>query len=197
MVFLMNALKSIEIGSHISMAQSVSASDTLVATVLSSIGSVASRQDALLRSITNSDTSLVSFDTPLSDTWAYNLALGFVESGSCVVELPITILPTLHSNNRTAGLVRPGSRIMLEWDDAGRAAALRSGNPLFIGWVNQIDAPVYTPLMLVGDNTGSTDIPVGLSGTAFAVLTAQPGLTHIDALTEATLAGPFIACILK
>jgi hypothetical protein len=37
-----------------------------------------------------------------------------------------------------------------------------------------------------------TVVPAKLSGTAFAVMTTQPGLEDIDELTQATIAGPVI-----
>jgi hypothetical protein len=195
-VLLMNALKSIEIGLHVSMADSLFSTDASAAVMLSSIATVAARQDALLRAYANSSTSLASFDTPLSDVWAYNLALGFVRPGSCTVELPIPVLPTLSLNNNTAGFAQPGTSITLAWDAAARATALRSGKPLFIGWINQVNAPVYTPLTLMEDGLGRTDVPLGLFGTAFAVMTTQPGLSDISDLTEATVAGPVIIYLL-
>lgn len=197
MTLLMGALKSVEVGVLISLAESLSPTDTSATIVLSSIASVAARQNALLRAYTRSNASIASFETPLSGTWAYNLALGYVQPGSCAVELPVPILPMLFLNNKTAGFARPNTSVTFTWDAAGRAAASRSGKPLFIGWVNQVDVPMYTSLTALGDGLGTTDVPPGLSGTAFAVLTAQPGLASIDELTEATLAGPVVVSLLQ
>jgi hypothetical protein len=195
LVFLMHALKVIEVGVHLSVAESLSSTDATVDTLLSSIASVAAGQDALLHAATNSSTSLASFDTPLSDIWAYNLALGFTRPGSCARELPIPILPVLSLNNKTADFARAGGKIMFGWDMAARAALSRSGKPLFIGWVNQVDAPVYTPLTPVGDAMGTTDVPAGMFGTAYAVLTAQTDIIDINELTAATLAGPVMVSL--
>lgn len=113
LVFLMHALKVIEVGVHLSVADSLSPTNATIDTLLSSIASVAAGQDALLRAATNSSTSLASFDTPLSDIWAYNLALGFTQPSSCAKELPIPILPVLSLNNKTANFARAGEKITL------------------------------------------------------------------------------------
>ncbi|KAJ4330518.1 hypothetical protein N0V95_010042 [Ascochyta clinopodiicola] len=192
LVMLMGALKSVELGVFMSLSDSLPPSDTSASVLLSSIASVAAKQYALLRTYTSRNASIEPFDTPSSGTWAYNVALGFVQPGSCALELPLPILPMLTMNNRIAGYAWPGANATFGWDVAGRSAASRSGKPLFVAWVNQVDAPVFTPLTLHGDGFGTTRVPLGLSGTAFAVLTAQPGLTTIDELTDATLAGPVV-----
>ncbi|PSN59170.1 hypothetical protein BS50DRAFT_580186 [Corynespora cassiicola Philippines] len=197
MVSLLSAFKSAEAGVHISLAESLLEGDASAAIALSSMAGVAARQGALLRIHANSNASFASFETPLSATWAYNLALGFVQPGSCPAELPIPTLPVLYLNNATAGFARPGSSVPFAWGDAGKAAASRAGKPLFIGWVNQVDAPMYTPLTWDHDGFGVTRVPTDLSGTAFAVLTTQTGLTSVDELTRATLAGPVIVCLVQ
>jgi hypothetical protein len=192
----MRALKSVEVGVFMFLAESLSPEDTSVAIVLSSMASVAARQNALLHAYAKSNASTASFETPLTDTLAYNLALNYVQPGSCTVEQPIPLLPTLSMNGRTVGYARPSTNATFSWDAAGRAAASRSGKPLFIGWVNQVDLPVYTSLLALGDGAAISAVPLGLSGTAFAVLTAQPGLTSITDLTEAALAGPVVVNLL-
>lgn len=187
--FLMRTLKSISLGVLMSIAESA---DRTVAIMLSSIASVDAKHLALLGEYTHSNTSGQSFDTPATPTWAYNFALEYVQPGSCSLELPLPILPKLTINKETSGHVYPGADITVEWDAAASAAVSRSGNPLFVAWVNQVAQPVYTALTLVGKSSGKTSVPLSLSGTAFAVLTAQPKLTSIADLTEATLAGPIV-----
>lgn len=191
----MGALKSVELGVFMSLSESLPPSDTSASILLSSIASVAAKQNALLRTYTNRNASIESFDTPSSGTWAYNVALEFVQPGSCALELPLPILPMLAMNNKTAGHASPGANATFSWDVAGRSAASRSGKPLFVAWVNQVGLPVFTSLTTLGDGIGTTRVPLGLSGTAFAVLTAQPGLTTIDELTDATLAGPVVVSL--
>jgi hypothetical protein len=192
----MSAFKAVEGGVLMALAESLPPTDTAAAVVLSSMSSVAARHSAMLRPYVTSNSSVASFDTPMTDVWAYNLGLTYVQPGSCAVEQRIPLLPGLSLDNGIAATARPSSRVTFAWDTAARAAASRSGKPLFIGWVNQVNAPVYTALAPLGDGRGSTEVPAGLVGTAFAVLTAQPGLTTIGDLTEATLAGPVVVSLL-
>jgi hypothetical protein len=196
LVWLMDALKSVELGVLISLAESLPPTDTSATFLLSSIASVAAKQMTLLHVYSNSNVSMGSFDTPTSATWAYNFILEYVQPGSCALSLPFPILPVLTVNNNTVGYARPGTNVTVGWDAAGRSAASRLGKPLFVGWVNQVDPPSFSPLEMLGDGLGTTAIPSGLSGTAFAVLTAQPELTSIDELTEATVAGPVVVQLL-
>ncbi|KAF9729791.1 hypothetical protein PMIN01_11724 [Paraphaeosphaeria minitans] len=177
LVSLVAVLKSIELGVFMSLAESLPPTDTPATVLLSSMASVAAKQNALLHTHTVSNASIESFETPATAAWAYNLALGHVQPGSCAVELPLPILPTLTMNGRTDGYARQDGEVTFIWDAAG---------------VNQLDVPVFTPLTVLGDGSGTTRVPPGLSGTAFAVLAAQPELTSIDELTAATLAGPIV-----
>ncbi|KAH8710267.1 hypothetical protein GQ44DRAFT_626674, partial [Phaeosphaeriaceae sp. PMI808] len=195
LVLLMGALKSVELGVYMSLAESLPPSDTSAAILLSSIASVAAKQNALLHTQTNSNASTEPFETPASGAWAYNFALEYVRPGSCALELPFPILPMLTMSNKTTRYARPGTNVTFGWDAAGRSAASRSGKPLFIAWVNQVELPTFSPLTQFGDGFGTTTVPMGLSGTAFAVLTAQPGLTRMSELTDATLAGPVVVSL--
>ncbi|KAF1952098.1 hypothetical protein CC80DRAFT_508435 [Byssothecium circinans] len=177
LVLLMGALKSVELGVLMSLAEALPPTDTSATILLSSIASVAARQNALLHSYGNAGASTESFETPASGVWAYNFALEYTQPGSCALELPLAILPRFTMNSKPAGYARPGTNVTFGWDAAG---------------MRLVDPPSFTPLMPLGDGLGTTSVPLGLSGTAFAVLTAQPGLTGINELTEATLAGPVV-----
>jgi hypothetical protein len=187
----MGALKSINLGVLMTMAESLPPTDSTAAIVLSSIASVDAKHVALLQAYTQSNASKQAFDTPASETWAYNFALEHVQPGSCSLELPLPILPKLTMNYKTTGYVQPGTNVTVEWDTAARSAASRSGNPLFVAWVNQVNLPTFTSLEELSKGSGSTLVPVELLGTTFAVLTAQK-LTTIGDLTEVTLAGPVV-----
>lgn len=156
------------------------------------MASMTAKQNALLRAYASFNTSVESFETPSSAAWAYNFVLGYTRPGSCAVELPLPILPTLDINDKATVYARPGTQLTFNWDAAGRVAAARSGRPLFVAWVNQLNLPVFTLVTALGDGSGTANIPLGLSGAVFAVLTAQPELTSIEELTAATLAGPVI-----
>jgi hypothetical protein len=189
--WLMGALKSINLGVLMSMADSLPPTDSTAAMVLSGIAGVDAKHAALLQAYTQPNASKQAFDTPASETWAYNFALEYVQPGSCTLELPLPILPKLTMNYETAGYVQPGTNVTVEWDTAARSAAARSGNPLFLAWVNQVNLPIFTSLTEFSEGSGSTMVPLGLLGTTFVVLTAQK-LTTIGDLTEATLAGPIV-----
>jgi hypothetical protein len=196
MELLRGTLKSVEVGAFMSLSESLAADATQVAILLSSIASVAARQNAMLQAYAHLNTSMASFETPLPATLAYSLAWNYVQPGSCKAELPMAILPTLSIGDKVVGHARSNDTVTFSWDGAARAAAARSGKPLFIGWVNQVDAPAYTPLDAFGDDSGTTVVPPQLSGTAFAVLTTQPDLLDVGQLTEATLAGPVVISLL-
>lgn len=193
----MSVFKTVEGGVLMSLAESLGPADTPVAVMLSSMSSVASRQNAQLRSIAIPNASVSSFDTPLPDVWAYNIALTFVVPGTCAVEQRLPLLPTLSVGTSVIATARPGDEVSFVWDEAARAAAARSGRPLSIGWLNQVSAPLYSAVTPLGDDRGATKVPPELSGTAFAVLTAQPGLASLQDLTEATLAGPVLVNLLQ
>lgn len=197
MAAAMSIFKAAEGGMLMSIAETMEPEDTPAAVLLSSMASVAARQNALLHSFVAPNLSLASFDTPMSDVWAYNLALTYVSPGSCKVEQRLPLLPTLSAETGIATTAWPGRNLTFIWDAAAQAAASRSGNPLFIGWVNQVNAPIYSVLVPLGDGRGTTRIPNDLSGTAFAVLTTQPGLQTMQDLTEATLAGPVVVSLFQ
>ena len=193
----MSVFKIVEGGVLMWLAETLSPEDTSVAVMLSSMSSVAARQNAQLRSFAVPNASVASFDTPMPDVWAYNIALTFVVPGTCAVEQRLPILPTLSVADSVMATALPGDEVTFTWDAAARAAAARSGRPLFIGWVNQVSAPMYSAVSPLGDGRATTKVPSELSGTAFAVLTAQPGLASMQELMEATLAGPVVVSLLQ
>ncbi|KAF3029146.1 hypothetical protein E8E12_000530 [Didymella heteroderae] len=193
----MSVLKTVESGVLMWLAESLRPEDTPVAIMLSSMSSVAARQNARLRSFAVPNASTAAFDTPLPDVWAYNVALTFVVPGTCAVEQRLPLLPTLSVATSVATTALPGDEVIFTWDAAARAAAARSGRPLFIGWLNQVSAPMYSVVTLLGDGCGTTKVPPKLSGTAFAVLTAQPGLASVQDLMETTLAGPVVVNLVQ
>lgn len=191
----MRAVKTIEVGAQLWRPEPLPSLDRAVDERLSSIASVAAKQDALLCAAARTNTTMAPFDTLLPDAWAYNLALTYTRPGSCEKELPFPFLPTLTVDNKVAGFVPAGGSATFGWDAAAKAAIARSGKPLFIAWVNQANAPLYTALVPVGDALGVADVPAGISGTAFAVLTAQPDVNDLGDLAGAMLAGPFMAIL--
>jgi hypothetical protein len=60
---------------------------------------------------------------------------------------------------------------------------------LLVGWVNQLNKPVYTPLNITVKGKGTTVVPPGINRVVFAIVTTQQP-DNIDDLALATLAGP-------
>jgi hypothetical protein len=56
---------------------------------------VESWQDAFFRIRGGSDPFSTPFDMAISSTWAYNLALSFIQPSSCLVEILVPILSSL------------------------------------------------------------------------------------------------------
>jgi hypothetical protein len=66
-----------------------------------------------------------------------------------------------------------------------------AGKQLLVGWVNQLNMPVYTPLNITVKGKGTAAVPSGMNGAAFAVVTTQQP-DNTDDLALATLAGPVV-----
>lgn len=134
------------------------------------------------------------FDTGISDIWAYNLALSFIVPGSCPVEIPLPILPTLNVSESTyttpSNYTKPALR-EFQWDPAQTTFISEASKQLLVGWVNQLNTPVYTPLNITVKGKGTAAVPPGMNGTAFAVVTTQKP-DNTDDLALATLAGPVV-----
>jgi hypothetical protein len=137
------------------------------------------------------------FDTRISGAWAYNLALDFVVPGSCGNGLPasITSIPVFPP----LGLIGTNEPAFSSTDSIGtlvftvNTSQMHSGwsnQPLYMGWVNQEKPPVYTPVTVMNGNQLQTQVPTGMNGMAFVVLTGQNTAVDVPALTAATIAGP-------
>ena len=184
---------------------------------VSSIVTVESRYDAFFRQLSGRVPAPAPFDTGISSIWAYNLALPFTVPGSCPVELPLPILPTLSASGlpanssqpTTAAGLPPGmpyanattgsfavanatakpAQMEFSWDPTQTPFVSEQGKQLFIGWINQLNVPVYTELSITDHGKGVADVPQGLNGMVFAAMTSQLTVNGDD-LALATLAGP-------
>jgi hypothetical protein len=65
---------------------------------------------------------------------------------------------------------------------------IEAGKQLLVGWVNQLNIPVYTPLNITVKEKGTVAAPTGMNGAVFIVVTTQRPDNTYD-LTLATLAG--------
>ena len=66
-----------------------------------------------------------------------------------------------------------------------------AGKQLLVGWVNQLNMPIYTPLNITAKGKGTATVPPGMNGAVFAVVTTQQP-DNVDDLALATLAGPVV-----
>ncbi|KAI9855635.1 MAG: hypothetical protein M1813_009681 [Trichoglossum hirsutum] len=195
---LANAITSVGIGATIGFAEHLAVTDPLLLRSISSILTVESRHDAFFRHIGGKVPNPSPFDTGINEIWAYNLALPFIVSGSCSIEVPLPILPTLSVSgppsaapaNTTVGR----SLREFTWDPMQIPFINEAGRPLLIGWVNQLNIPVYTKLNITVKGKGTADVPQGMNGVVFAVVTTQRP-NNVDDLALATLAGPVVLAI--
>lgn len=176
-------------GAILALAETVAILDSNLVSGIASIAATEARHDAFFNVANGQLPNPAPFDTPISSTWAYNLALEFIVPASCPVELPIPILPTLSTQ---ATLQSNKTSVTFSWDPTQKPVIQENGKDLFIGWVNQLRSPVFTPLKSIGNGTGSATVPSGLKGVVYAALTTQNTLISIDDLTGTTLAGPAI-----
>lgn len=113
MLLLMSTLKTVEVGVFMSLAESLPTEATSAAILLSSMGSIAAAQNAFLGVYASPSTRTAPFNTPLSATLAYNLAWKYVQPGSCNVELPVPLLPTLSISDSVVGHASTNSTVTL------------------------------------------------------------------------------------
>lgn len=185
-------LSSVVVGALLALAESVAILDSNLVSGLASIAATEARHDAFFNVANGQLPNPAPFDTPISSTWAYNLALEFIIPASCPLELPIPILPTLITQTT---LQSNQASMKFSWDPTQKPVTQENGKDLFIGWVNQLGPPVFTPLKSGGNGTGTATVPSGLKGVVYTALTTQNTLMSIDDLTGATLAGPAVILV--
>ncbi|KAH8799665.1 ferritin-like domain-containing protein [Xylogone sp. PMI_703] len=196
---LADIITSVGIGAAIGLAESLAVTDPELVKSVSSILTVESRHDAFFRHIVGEVPNPSPFDTGISDIWAYNLAHSFIVPGSCSIEVPLPILPTLTVSDASCSIPTnsTGNELLREftWDPTQMTFVAEAGKQLLVGWVNQLNVPLYTPLNITVKGKGTAPVPQGMNGVAFAAVTTQePDNTNDLAL--ATLAGP-VALVLS
>ena len=196
---LANIITSVGIGALIDLESNLAPTDPGVVPTVGSIAPVESRHDAFFRLTANEAPNPTAFETRISGPWAYNLALDFVVAGSCtnlpsfITSLPvypdIQVIgagpPSFAAKNGEPGsltfTVLTPNLMHVHWNTSG---------PLYMGWLDAANSPVYTQVTHVGNGDFMADIPSGLFGMAFAALTNQNTATNVADLTTATIAGP-------
>ncbi|RDW59019.1 hypothetical protein BP5796_11943 [Coleophoma crateriformis] len=183
-----NVVTSAAIGVIINILQSLSGTDPNLISPLSSILSVESQQDAFFRMSGSNTPSASPFNTGLSTTFAYNIALTYVDPRSCPQLPDLAILPSLNLTSPMVGATAPATPpTSITFTASGN---LPKGN-LYIGWVNQANPVAYSNVT-VTNGIATADIPAGMTGIAFAALTTQTVAMTVDGLTNSTLAGPAV-----
>jgi len=192
---LADIITSVGIGATIGLADRLAVTDPQLINSVSSILTVEARHDAFFRHIDRKSPNPAPFDTGISDIWAYNLALSFAKPGSCPVEVPLPILPVLNVSNPSA----PGcgytftnaSLLEFTWDPLQMTFVDEAGKQLLVGWVNQLNVPVYTALNITTKGKGTAAVPSGMNGAVFAAVTTQQP-DNVNDLGLVTLAGPVV-----
>lgn len=188
---------SVGIGATIGLSQRLAVTDPVLVEYVSPILTVESRHDAFFRHIRGGVPNPAPFDTGIDSLWAYNTALSFIVPGSCPFVVPVPVLPRLTmatttmtistSSNSTSNTTQN----VFTWDPTQESFVSNRGKPLLVGWVNQVDAPVYTPLNITSNGKGTAEVPRWLNGVAFAAVTTQR-YGNVNDLAMGTLAGPVV-----
>jgi len=103
----------------------------------------------------------------------------------------LPILPALNVSDPIATNSTELPLREFEWDPAQMTFVTEAGKELLVGWVNQLNVPIYTPLNITVKGKGTAATPPGMNGAVFAVVTTQQP-DNADDLALATLAGPVV-----
>ncbi len=86
------------------------------------------------------------------------------------------------------------AKLEFTWDPTQAPFVAESGEQLLVGWVNQLNVPVYTPMDIIATGKGTACIPQEMNGVAFAVITVQQP-DNVNDLALATMAGPVVVSL--
>jgi hypothetical protein len=105
---------------------------------------------------------------------------------------PVTNVTAPYAN-ATTPTKRP-VKLEFTWDPTQAPFVAESGEQLLVGWINQLNVPVYTPLDISATGKGTACIPQEMNGVAFAVITVQRP-DNVNDLALATMAGPVLVSL--
>ncbi|KZL86153.1 hypothetical protein CI238_13126, partial [Colletotrichum incanum] len=188
-------LKSIGASANLGIAESIAATDATLLPGVLAMAATEARHDALMAAADGRPASPTAFDTAIPEEWAFNLALGSVVPGACPSLPALPVVPGLSAQLGGVGGGGGsggggGVTCSFFWDPEQAAASIESPKPLFIAWVNQLAAPVYTSLAATSPGNGTASPPGGMAGSVFAVLTSQDEAAKVAELAGYALAGP-------
>ncbi|KAK2728888.1 twin-arginine translocation pathway signal [Colletotrichum kahawae] len=181
-------LKSIGASANVGIAESIAATDATLLPGVLAIAATESRHDAMMAAADGKPASPTAFGTAIPEEWAYNLALGSVVPGSCPSLPALPVVPGLSAQLGGGG--GGDASCSFSWDPEQAAASIEGPKPLFIAWVNQLAAPVYTSLAVTSPGNGTASPLGGIAGSVFAVLTSQDEAATVAELVGYTIAGP-------
>jgi hypothetical protein len=191
------------IGATIGLAERLTLTNPMLVRLVASILTVESRHDAFFRHVLGEVPNPAPFDTGSNEIWAYNIALSFIVPGSCPVEVHVPILPRLNVTqqeqattrytNSTNGATNTNLH-QFSWDPTQMPFVVEEGKQLLVGWVNQVNVPIYTPLSVTSPGKGTSSVPQGMNGIAFVVITTQQ-YVNVNDLAFGILAGPVVVPI--
>jgi hypothetical protein len=191
---LAHVVTSVGIGASIALIERLAFIESLFTGLLSSVLTVESRHDALKGDVPNP----TPFDTGISDVWAYNLALPYVIPGSCPVEIPSPILPRLTVAQATGtpeiNITQNSRKLEFTWNPTEAPFVDETDKQLLIGWVHQLNSPIYTPVNITDTGKGTSWVPQDIDGVASAAIIVQQPDNICD-LALTIMAGPVLIAV--
>lgn len=185
-------ITSVGIGAYLGGASQIT-DNPMLETASGSILTVEARHDAYLRAGVGGSPFPTAFDTALTSVFAYNLAQMFIVS--CPMQLPIVILPklmlTAPAPSPNIAPVPAGAQLTFKYDPSTFFVNVDPNAPLYIAFINQVTNTTFAETSSCGTGCANVNVPEGLGGAAFAVLTTFSGGLNEDQVSQfGALAGP-------
>jgi hypothetical protein len=105
---------------------------------------------------------------------AYSLALSIILTGSFPIDLHLPILPRLTVAQPAAAALASNTKSLVPWEFTSNPMQppfiAEAGKVLLVGWINQLDVTVYTPLnmiLFISSRTPKENFYSGARGCSF------------------------------
>jgi hypothetical protein len=184
---------SLIINSIIGYLTTVTAHECDLSTIISSILATQARHDALLRFLTSASAYPTPFDTAIPGDYAYSLNFAYITPGSCPADLPFKKIELLRHQvfGKPDPTKPPPTAVTFFYDPSDKVEKAKN---LYLGWIGQLGAVVYTPFTKNGTDTGYSPPPLfptwTAKGTIYVVLTTTNQTKSPEDLPGDTLKGP-------